>query len=131
MIFILMSAADGCDMERIMRLRNVFCILVLVMLLTSSLALPFPQVVLAQETLPVHNIRITRDYATINEALEDSDTVDGDSITVDAGTYSELIVINKSVSLVGRQPPSTIIDGAENGTVIQVLKSNVNVTGFT
>lgn len=55
----------------------------------------------------------------------------GDTIFVHAGTYYENVKVNKTVSLVGENPFTTIVDGKRTGTVIEVTAGNVNVTGFT
>ena len=49
------------------------------------------------------------DYPTIQEAIENA--VEGDVIYVHSGTYREHVFLNKSISLVGQDPLTTIIDG--------------------
>jgi parallel beta-helix repeat protein len=66
------------------------------------------------QSLPVHNLNTGLDYATIQDAISANDTVDGNTIEVDAGTYYQPISIYKSITLVGAGSGSTIIDG--NGT---------------
>ncbi len=56
---------------------------------------------------------------------------DGDMIMVLSGTYSEHLVINKSVSIIGEGQAVTIIDGGDSWTAITVAASNVTVGGFT
>jgi len=58
----------------------------------------------------------------------------GDTVFVYAGTYEELVEINpswKSITLIGEDKETTIIDGNHTGTVITISASWVNVTGFT
>jgi hypothetical protein len=63
--------------------------------------------------------------------------VAGDTISVAPGTYSEDVVLGKSLSLVGQDRETTIIDAAghSNGIYIDGLDnanlSDVTVTGFT
>ena len=68
-------------------------------------------------------------YQNITNALEH--TIDGDTIFVYEGTYYENVFVNKSVSLVGEDRETTIIDGGEKGSVIFVTANSVNINGFT
>jgi len=47
------------------------------------------------------------------------------------GTYYENIVINKSISLIGEDRNTTIIDGNYNGDIINITADNVIIRGFT
>jgi parallel beta-helix repeat protein len=66
---------------------------------------------------------------TIQEAINHASS--GATIFVRKGIYYENVVINKSVSLVGEDVDSTIVYGSENGSVISIVASAVNFTGFT
>jgi len=68
-------------------------------------------------------------YQNITSGLEHAR--DGDTIFVKAGTYYEHAVVNKSVSLVGEDRDSTIVDGNRIGSVITITANNVNISGFT
>jgi parallel beta-helix repeat protein len=74
----------------------------------------FGQTKVNAQSLPVHNLNTGLDYATIQDAIDANETVDGNTIKVDAGTYYECATITKSITLVGDGSGSTIIDG--NGT---------------
>ena len=104
---------------------------VLILLLTSFLVAVMSFDVLAQAKLPVLNADTGLGYATIQEAIDADATLDGHTIRVDSGTYHENVVVNKSLSLVGENKLSTIIDGGALGHVIQITANNVGVTGFT
>jgi len=56
---------------------------------------------------------------------------DGDLIFIPSGTYYEHIVIDKTISLIGEEKNTTIIDGGYVGTVITIVSDQVNVSGFT
>ena len=56
---------------------------------------------------------------------------DGDTIYIPNGIYYENIVINKSISLVGEDKNTTIIDGSNIGDVICIEAEWVNISGFT
>ena len=81
--------------------------------------------------LSVHNIDTGLSYAAIQEAINADATLDGHTIQVDAGVYHENVVVNKSVSLVGENKFTTIVDGRALGSVINITANRVNVTGFT
>ena len=62
-------------------------------------------------------------------------SIDGDSILVAAGTYYENINFNgKSISVIGEDRETTIIDGSQNGSVV-VFDSEETISsilrGFT
>jgi parallel beta-helix repeat protein len=80
---------------------------------------------------PVHNINTGLGYATIQEAINANETINGHVIFVEAGTYYENIVVNKTVSLVGKDQNTAMIDGMQKGHVINVAADNVTITGFT
>jgi len=69
------------------------------------------------------------EYETIQKAINAASP--GDVIEVTHGTYYENLMVNKSVSIIGEDPANTVIDGGGEGTVINIIKSNVVVSGFT
>jgi len=70
-------------------------------------------------------------YTTIQEAIDAAS--DGDTVFVyhDASPYYENIVIHVSVSLVGEEKNTTIIDGANISHSVNITADNVMITGFT
>lgn len=69
------------------------------------------------------------DFLTIQEAINNA--FEGDTIFVKSGVYYEHVVVNKTVSLVGEDVSTTIIDGSNTGHVLHVFSDHVYVTGFT
>lgn len=71
------------------------------------------------------------DFHTIQEAITASS--DGDTILVRNGTYTENLIINKKVSLIGEDKTSTIIDGNADGNVVLITSSagGANLSSFT
>jgi len=74
-------------------------------------------------------IRVPVDYPTIQEAINAA--ASGSIILVHAGTYYEHLVINKTLTLIGEDKATTIIDGNKTGTVVRVKANNVTINGFT
>jgi parallel beta-helix repeat protein len=96
----------------------------------STLCVRFNQVdAQALDSYPVHNINTGLNYASIQEAINAPETLNGHTIFVESGTYYEHFAINKSLSLIGQGRGTTIIDG--NGTGLLVAANNVNISGFT
>jgi len=73
--------------------------------------------------------KVPQDYLTIQAAINAASS--GDVIQVSPRTYPEILMINKTVHVVGEDRSATIIDGEEKGTVITITALNVEVSGFT
>jgi parallel beta-helix repeat protein len=67
-------------------------------------------------------------YASIQGAVDNAS--DGSTLYVSSGEYSESLVINKSISLIGENRETAIIDGMSNGTVVYVGSDNVSISDF-
>lgn len=114
-----------------MNLGKVFLFAILVLLVMSLLPLSLSFTVRAESSLPILNANTGLRYATIQEAIDADATLNGHVIHVDAGTYYENLVVNKSVSLIGENKLNAIIDGNASGSVVNITASNVSVAGFT
>lgn len=68
-------------------------------------------------------------YTKIQDAIDDAS--DGDMIIVYSGIYHENVVIDKSISLIGKNKYDTIIDANYKGDVVKILKDNIKISGFT
>ena len=111
-------------------------------LLCSTLYVRFEQVeVQATDGYSVHNIDTGLNYTSIQEAINAPETLTGHTIFVESKMYYEHLVVNKSLSLIGENRGTTIIDGNGTGVVVdpvynitaivEVAASNVNISSFT
>jgi len=70
-------------------------------------------------------------YSNIQSAIDDAKS--GDTIFVydDSSPYYENLIVDKSITLIGENRETTIIDGGENGDVIQVSADGITISHFT
>ena len=70
-------------------------------------------------------------YSKIQDAIDNAS--DGDTVFVydDSSPYYEIIMINKSVNLIGEDKNSIIIDGQRIDDVVMVMADYVSISGFT
>lgn len=66
---------------------------------------------------------------TIQAAIDSASS--GDTILVASGTYRENLTIKKSLSIVGENRTTTIIDGDGSDYAISISSENVTIEGFT
>jgi len=83
------------------------------------------------QALTVYNINTSSYYATIQEAIDAPQTLNGHIITVGSGVYFEHVTLDKSLTIHGEDPKTTIIDGGDVGTVVHINVDNVCITGLT
>lgn len=68
-------------------------------------------------------------YSKIQDAIENAS--DGDTVFVYNGTYTENLIVNKTINLFGEDKDITIIQGNRTGDVVSISATLVNISGFT
>ena len=83
--------------------------------------------------LPVHNLDTGEDFATIQAAIDDPDTVDGHTIIVDSRTYHESVNVTKQLILRGNDTGGgrPVVDAGGNGSAITLSHDGIILDGFT
>jgi VCBS repeat-containing protein len=93
----------------------------------------------------VTNINSTETFCTIQAAIIDADTQNGDTLSVGVGTYIENIIVNKSLAILGpnatidpctgsRVAEAILVPATANiagGEIIHVAASDVTISGLT
>ena len=75
-------------------------------------------------------IIVPDDYSSIQEAINAAGG--GDTVFVRSGTYLEQVVVNKSISLVGEDVHTAVIDGCGvESDIIAISSDKVNLSAFT
>jgi nitrous oxidase accessory protein len=101
--------------------KSVTLLLLVLALLMVQCIITFLPVQAEYNTIVVPN-----DYSTIQEAIDNAS--EGDTIFVKRGVYVENPVVNESVSLIGEDRDSTVIDVTAG---LKVQSNNVTIAGFT
>ena len=68
-------------------------------------------------------------YSKIQDAIDDA--FDGDTVFVFNGTYNESVIVDKTLSIIGENKSSTIIDGTYKEFVIHLIVDHIYVHNFT
>ncbi len=80
----------------------------------------------------VRNLDTGLGYMSIQEAINAPETQNGHRIHVSAGRYYENVVVNKTVSLIGEDKETTIIDANKTSRDTLLINADgVSVSGFT
>jgi len=113
-----------------LRINNEVIALFFVLMLSYS----FLCYVSSVKTVAAGMIRTVRDdgsadFSSLQQAINNAE--DGDTIIVGPGTYYEHLVVNKSLSIIGVDQSSTVIDGGNTWMTIVIEADNVTLKNFT
>ena len=108
-----------------MKLRKLVSILIVAIFLISAFSFMKTSFVKADSQV----IHVPADYSTIQDAIDSA--YPGTTILVAKGVYVEHLNITKSLSLVGEDRDTTIIDGSDANTVISITADDVAIQNFT
>jgi len=102
--------------------------LVILAFLFTLLVIMLSAVVLSARTITVDDSG-GADHTKIQDAVDAAE--DGDTVSVNAGTYNEKVVVSKSIDLIGESNSTVIIEGDGEGDVVGIRKPWVNMSGFS
>jgi parallel beta-helix repeat protein len=78
----------------------------------------------------IQNVNTGEAFDTIQDAINDSNTVAGHKIKVQDGVYYGNLILNKAITLEG-SGANTILDANNIGSVVKIKANGATLTGFT
>jgi parallel beta-helix repeat protein len=81
----------------------------------------------------VHNLNTSENFSSIQGAIDDPDTRDGDVIEVEDGVFYEIVEVSKSLTIRSRNGSANCIVLAAKGNdnVFEITVGHVCISGFT
>jgi len=110
---------------------------IILLLFCMSITSSFAFNNIKKSTMPVSNGNTlyvggngTGNYTKIQDAIDNATYGDTVFVFDDSSPYYENLVVNKSISLVGEDKNTTIINGTMTTDVVEIISDWVNLTGF-
>ena len=80
----------------------------------------------------VHNLNTGLKYATLQASINANETMSGDTLLAESRTYNEMVLINKSITLLGEDWTDTMIHSKDSlYYAVEVIANGSIVDGFT
>ncbi len=96
---------------------------------TSALSPEIDRFVMTGITLYVGGVG-PNNYSSIQAAIDNASA--GDTVFVYAGTYTEILTINKTINLIGQDRTSTILKSiTQKANIVTITADHVLISGFT
>jgi len=114
-------------------IRKYLVIIVVGLLIGLGLIPNIIEIVRADDS-PIHNLDTGEGFFTIQAAVNDFNTVDGHTISVDPGSYIENVDVSKSLMIKSTSGDSTntIVHAMDSSDhVFDITVDNVNISGFS
>ena len=73
--------------------------------------------------LGIHNVRTNKDFSSIQSAIDNTSALNGDIITLKDGTYTENIVINKTITLMPVSGANVILKPADTSKPVITINN--------
>jgi len=113
-----------------MKFKGIFCFqkilsVILIFAFSFSHLVPSSNITKTSENSSLFK----KNFGSIQEAINKAEV--GSTVYVPAGLYFEQVIVNKTISLVGENASTTIIDGDNSGTVVTITADNVTLANFT
>jgi hypothetical protein len=108
--------------KMITKLLTAVCCITSIFAGQSALYASSPRTMTAQL---VTNLNTGLTYATIKEAVDAATTLNGHELLVSNGTYTESLVFNKSVALVGEAQDLTVLNGNRTQRIVDITEGLV------
>jgi parallel beta-helix repeat protein len=125
----------GRNMTQKMVLKKVFAIGIIFLFIGITI-IPLSGQAIEKSSLPVsrsHWLYVggsgPGNYSKIQEAIDAAN--DGDTVYVFPGFYGENVVVNKSITLMGADKNTTIVDANHSGSCITLDHQHTRMSGFT
>lgn len=95
-------------------------------------SLTIPVNIVNVNTLGVYNTRTGEYFSTVQSAIDDNNTLDGDTITLADGTYTENVIVHKKITIKSVTGANVIVKAADsNNNVFTIVENGSTIQNLT